>query len=156
IAGPLLPIIVEKPIRYTPKSRLPRQTVITRTVHNQVGGLAGEGAGVDRLPRHDRPHGERSALIVDQAGELARDRGLERLGLAVGHSPLALAPLAVEVNAPQAERVRLGAAPVDVAEHIPRVGTRLHAVAKREQAVVEEPVIEMEPAAEALEAVVTE
>ena len=105
---------------------------------------------VHALLRVALAHGHSRAVFVDQARQALRDPLAQGVGFAARDDASALAALQIEIDARQAETVRLGAAPVDVSQVALVPGVGLH----REIAFPREPGIQVDAALERLEPVV--
>ncbi len=137
-----------------PGGAVPRRAVALVEADEEVRRLAQVGAVVELRRVEDLADPDVGALLVPQAGEPGDQLVLEPLRLrSRGDDPLRLAPLEVEVEPGQAERVGARLRPVHVAQPLAlAVRPRL----QREVAVGEEPGVEVHAAAEGGEAVVGE
>src|SRR5262249_46188929 len=93
---------------------------------------------------------------VAEAREAPGDCARQRVGLTRLHDAPCFAALEVQVDAAQSERVRARALPVDGSQEVGGVVARLGPVPQREQALVMQPGIDVDAAAEARYAVIAE
>src|SRR5262245_46762166 len=156
VAAPLLHVVFEVACRYGPERRTPGHAITVGEVHDQIRRLGGVRATIDLGAREDAANGERAMRRVAEAREVPGDRARQRVRLTRLDDAPSLAALEVQVDATQSERVSARALPVDASQEVGAVIGRFCAVTEREQALVMQPGIDVDAAAEARYTVIAE
>lgn len=156
VAGPGFGVVLEESAADAAHGGGPAGAVAGVVVEDEVGGVGEEWAVVDRFAREGGVDGDLAGGRVGQTRQGGGEVGLEPLGLVGGYDAVALAAGEVEVEAGQAQGVGFGLGPVDGLEEVVVGGGWLDVGLELEQAVVPEPGVEFDAAAEGVEAMVGE
>src|SRR2546426_218858 len=142
--------------RHPSQRRRPGTAVARGEVHQQIGGLADQGAAVDLLARHHTSDGKSCSFRIDLSRETMLYGGLHLLDLSRCNDALCLPPPKVQVDAAKPKGVGPGPTPIDVPQEIACLRPRAGIGPECKESVVQQPRVEMDSALEAVETVIAQ